>query len=246
VGELSEVLASPLDDEVRRRFAEVCGDPDRARLIDLQLQLSAAEREQPRDREKLVALRDAASELLSVDGERWAGRIPLVARSYRFVRGFVEHIELSGERFLREGEVIRAWHPITSVRLTAPVDARALARSAALDGLMALDLSSCDLGDDGVVALAASPHLAELRWLSLYDNHLGLRGAVALARSSKLDRLAWLSFGKNQLDLATRPTPHGFVQSAAAAELEDRFGPRPWLHAAWEWPPTPYEVFAAG
>ena len=73
-------------------------------------------------------------------------------------------------------------------------------------------LESCDLGPEGVAALAASPHLTALRELTLDKNHLGDAGAPALASCNPAAALASLRVYGNEIGPTGR------------AALEQRFG----------------------
>lgn len=65
-----------------------------------------------------------------------------------------------------------------------------LVNSPQLDGITALDLSSCNFGDRGVLAIANSPYLSKLTYLNLYDNPLiSHDGIKALANSSNIKNL---------------------------------------------------------
>ncbi len=73
----------------------------------------------------------------------------------------------------------------------------ALAGSAILDTVRALDLSSNIIEDAGVQALAHSPHAAELRRLDLRGNTLTAAGIEALIASPVLSRLRVLGLSSN-------------------------------------------------
>lgn len=92
----------------------------------------------------------------------------------------------------------------------------ALAASPHLSSLRCLELGSNYLQDAGVQALASSPHLANLTRLSLSFTAVGSPGAATLANSPHLDRLA-------DLDL----TANGSLpETEGAAALRRRFGDR--------------------
>jgi hypothetical protein len=92
----------------------------------------------------------------------------------------------------------------------------ALAASPHLSSLRCLELGSNYLQDAGVQALVSSPHLANLTRLSLSFTAVGSPGAATLANSPHLDRLA-------DLDL----TANGSLpETEGAAALRRRFGDR--------------------
>jgi uncharacterized protein (TIGR02996 family) len=79
-----------------------------------------------------------------------------------------------------------------------PEGARALA-FARLPELTKLKLGSCDLLDEGALALAGSRCLEQLTELDLVENGIGTVGAVALARSSGLSGLLRLNLRGNPI-----------------------------------------------
>jgi serine/threonine protein kinase len=75
----------------------------------------------------------------------------------------------------------------------------ALAASPALAGRSVLYLSGNQVTDAGAKALAASPHVANLTRLVLWDNLIGDEGVAALAASPYLANLAALDLGRNRV-----------------------------------------------
>ncbi len=81
--------------------------------------------------------------------------------------------------------------------LWPPGAARALALTAMPAAPRALDLNGCNIGDDGVAALAAWPGLSRCRVLSLAGNHIKARGLAALAASPHATGLIGLNLSDN-------------------------------------------------
>jgi uncharacterized protein (TIGR02996 family) len=79
----------------------------------------------------------------------------------------------------------------------ATAGCRALARSAILDSMTALDLSCNAIDDGGARALAASPHAGRLRRLDLCGNALTPAGVEALIDSPSLGNLKVLGLSSN-------------------------------------------------
>jgi hypothetical protein len=88
----------------------------------------------------------------------------------------------------------------------------ALAASALLTRLTALDLSWCSVADEGVLALAQTAHPTALVTLNLLANRVGSRGARALAESQAFPALETLNISGNPVGAAAitalRASPH--------------------------------------
>jgi uncharacterized protein (TIGR02996 family) len=63
--------------------------------------------------------------------------------------------------------------------------------------LVALNLSSCGIGNDGAEALARAPWLDSLRWLDLSYNRLTASGVAAIGGSRRLNGLQFLDLSFN-------------------------------------------------
>ncbi len=83
--------------------------------------------------------------------------------------------------------------------------------------LRRLRLELPDLGDDGMVALAASPGVAGLEALAVRDNEVGDKGAKALAASPHLGRLRELDLTDSHVGLAG---VKAIVESDLATHIE--------------------------
>src|SRR5262249_7003832 len=79
------------------------------------------------------------------------------------------------------------------------------------DGLRRLYLSACELGDEGLKALARARHLTHLIELDLEENEIEGEGLADLAASGILATVRELSLGENQIDT------DGFANLAKAA-----------------------------
>ena len=90
------VCATPEDLTPRRVYAEAVkpSDPERARLIELQLARRAGQDPSP----------GAARELVQRHGAAWAGALAQVVDDFMFWGGFVEEIELDAPKLCS-----RAW-----------------------------------------------------------------------------------------------------------------------------------------
>jgi uncharacterized protein (TIGR02996 family) len=71
----------------------------------------------------------------------------------------------------------------------------ALAECRSLRGLRSLSVDSNKITAGGVRALVRSPHLRNLVWLSLYANKIGDEGALALCESQTLGKLGQVELG---------------------------------------------------
>jgi hypothetical protein len=248
---LHEVIAAPDDDAARQAYAAAFrpADPARSRFIDLQLQAAQAERA-GRVTASFRPWEDAADELLAANRPAWvAGLCPPCGAAY-FVRGFVEHVQLSMAAFLDHGAALLALAPIRHLDLTpSPGRFAEVLASPLLARLRSLKLDRCGLADDQVEGLAASPHLGELQWLELMRNQVDMGGARALAASQTLPKLRYVGFFGNRVD----PSEELFFDQGVVIDrslpeaghlLEQEFGHLPWLHfdasTNWDVPPRRY------
>lgn len=230
------VLDDPDADAPRLAYADWCAkqaDPTtqaRAELIHAQLRLAAM----PRD--GVIGLIDASTKLLAAHGPAWVAPIAPFVRSYQFLRGFVEYVELSARELLDHGAELYTHAPIRHVNLLAvrEVD-EGLFASPLFAKLRSLGLDRLGLYDIHLQLLAASPHVGELRWLSGAGNNFGVDGYVALAKSTSLVKLAFAEFGFNPVDPVEQLYYDGaevvaVAMPAAGQALEQRFGHLEWLH----------------
>lgn len=202
---IDAVLREPRSETARLRFAEQCGDAERAALIRLQLADGQRQRGLLRTR-----LEDCAEEvqtahyqeqrlaqrLLSEHAARWTAHLPPGAE-YHFGRGFVECVTAAASWWLEHGEQVAAVEPILGVTLSGitPQLLTALLRRPETARLVALSLSptpdpsaSCDALIPSL--LAALP--GDLRWLELRRLPLRLPHYEALARALTPPRLRWV------------------------------------------------------
>lgn len=210
------------------------GDP-RGSLIKQQLRAAQLLRQQDIGTEYVTLLRRSAR-LLHDHEVAWAAPLKGLVEGWEFQRGFPEIVKLSARQLLGRAEALYEAAPVVHLRLRGAAGAMGeLAASPALGRLVALDLSGNDLRDGDAAALAASGHLRGLRLLDLRGNQIGPAGLEALCQSDRLSGLRCLLFSGNAApDPCDRAAPGGapltFARSEAGAELERRFGPRPWLH----------------
>jgi hypothetical protein len=237
---MQAVADAPTEDAPRAAYARAVAatDPERAELIDIQLELAHLRRAHTDGSHSSL---NREGTLIRTHGARWATEVrPLVDR-WQFLRGFTDVVTLDAARFLTVAPELYRRAPVLHLDLTGvrPVAAE-LFQSPHLERIQSLNLLRNGLGDAEVAALAASPHLANLRWLELSNNKIGAAGFEALAASTNLPRLGYLGFSTN---LARDPTPQHAdtydATSPVAEELQRKYGSRPWLDARphWRWPP---------
>jgi uncharacterized protein (TIGR02996 family) len=168
-----------------------------------------------------------AHELVRRHGSEWSGPIGKLAYGYKFRRGFVEEVTISGLDLLKHGHTIFSFAPVRLVRVIGArlvmdrlVDWLLLDRIEALhltgghladegiellaccprlSGLRTLRLGQNAIGDSGVEILSDSPNLASLQDLILHGNLIGDVGAHALATASRLENLRLLDLSDNQI-----------------------------------------------
>lgn len=179
--------------------------------------------------------------LIKDHGREWAGRVAELVDKYEYNRGLVSRIELPGERFLAVLPELFTLAPIQHVQLTKPLGSiEAIAKSPLLLRLSSLCIEGFtdDVGDRGAIALASSPFVANLTKLVLCNNGIGREGVEALAASPFLIGVKYLALDGNPVNPSPYVVPEGDAmmiwnylpcRPPLAAELEEEFGPRPWL-----------------
>jgi uncharacterized protein (TIGR02996 family) len=210
---MQTIRENPGDDLPRLAYADWLeergrpGDAERAEFIRVQIELA---RLGPDGGPRSLALVQREGELLQAHRPSWVKAMPHWSRQQTtaFRRGFVAHVDVLVQHFLRGAATLRRRTPLESVHLRfrgAPEYLRAVFASPHLGGLRRLDLSFNEALDaDGVAALACSPHLASLTDLDLMGNVLGDEGVRALADSPHLARLTSLVLSRNDIGLGVR------------------------------------------
>jgi len=237
------VLDAPDEDAPRRTFAAAIAttDPARAELIELQLAMAGWRKARLRPAAwEATAIREHA--LLRDHAARWSAAVGPLAARCRFLRGFVELVELEATTYLRTAPRLYRAAPILHLDLTGvKTVAAALFDSPALARIHSLRLTNNALDDEDARRLAASPHLGNLGWLDLGRNRIGMDGLEALAASPHLPRLRYVGFADNAIpDPMPAHADEYDADTAVGEELARRFGRRPWLAASpprAPWPP---------
>ena len=237
---MQAVVDAPTEDAPRATYARAVAstDPERAELIDIQLELARADRAHI---DTPPELSNRKVILLRKHGARWAADVQPLVDGWVFLRGFIEYVKLDAARFLTVAPELYCRAPVLHLDLTGvnPV-ATELFRSRHLARIRSLSLLRNGLGDPEVAMLAASLHLGNLWWLNLSLNKIGAAGLEVLAASRNLPRLGYVGFRANAIP---DPTPQHADEwdatSAVGEELQRKYGPRPWLdaHRRWQWPP---------
>ena len=196
--------------------------------------------------ELLYAMKEPSLVNAVVDDTRFddSGQIELSLKLKRVLRR--EHAQHAGLRLaLLRVEMEQIPPPpvlnLPEAKLEA-ADARALALSAGIAGVRALDLRYNSIGDDGVRALVSSPHLGDLVELDVRYNGIGDVGAAALCGGLPALRILRLQRncigpvgvralsgrgGLRELDLRHNPVgPHGATALAGSARMSSL----EWLH----------------
>jgi uncharacterized protein (TIGR02996 family) len=237
---LQAVVDAPTDDAPRAAYARgvAATDPERAELIEVQLELARARRAHTEDGHAGLTREEF---LIRSHGAAWAAGVRPLVDSWQYLRGFTDVVTLDAARFLASAADLYRRAPVLHLNLTGvqPV-AAALFQSPHLARIQSLRLLRNGLGDAEVAALAASPHLANLRWLDLSNNKIGAAGLESLAASRGLPRLGYLGFATNAVsDPTPRHADEYDATSTVGEALQRTYGPRPWLDARprWRWPP---------
>lgn len=248
------VLAEPGSIAARKALAahwKAQGDP-RAELLEKQVTLRDLLREGYRGGPRLEALSREIAILIRDHGKEWAGELAPFVGPYAYKRGLVAQVDVPGEKLPGLASRIFALAPIQHLRIVEPLGLiEAIFAVPELARLTSLGIErQRTFNDAAALVLARCKHLASLRWLSLYGDSVGRPGVEALAASPYLTRVEFLSLAKNPCD----PTPYAREtwegsfeggRPALAAELEAKFGHRPWLAVPSDpehWPPGADEL----
>ncbi len=218
---------------------------------DMQDFLDRAQRQSTEIAERVRAI-DA---LLERNMKRWTSQLPAAVTEARFIRGFLDLVEIPAAAFLAFADELFAAAPIRHVSFTGAhgwMDR--LAISPALSRLVTVSFYKNRLDDDDVATLAASPHLGSLRWLMLARNQITMRGLETIA-SSPLRDLDYIAVEFNPCEdpvdsPAWDPLVPSLMSDIASTQvgedLERRFGPQHWLHSPdrhrWFFP-APREIY---
>ena len=198
---LHAIAENPDDDDRRLAFAdwlEEHGEPGHAEFIRVQCELapltSSARFAENGERE---------ADLEHSEGPRLLRDRPVAGIYwYSFGRGFVDTVAVSDiDGFLRHEKELFARAPVRSLRIFSSngTALAALAASKHFGHLQTLDLSSHQLGDDGLMALVHLPNIGNLKTLGLAGNFLTEEAARALAATSSLRHLSTLDLRGNEL-----------------------------------------------
>lgn len=242
---LAQVLAAPDADPPRLVYADYLmeqGDP-RGEYIAVQVQLqqriTPARRRHAKAREQELSRHQFGSDAAKlVSSQRFAMRRGFIdeiwAQASSFAKGAAELLAVEPVRYanlnnatgahikkLLDGQIIGR---LAGLRLGGEPDLAALAASEQLRSLRRLNLSWCQIGDEGletlvgggnlrvesltlndcqigdagVVALAESEAMTHIKRLFLSRNEIGDEGAAALARSPNLRDMVVISIGGNE------------------------------------------------
>src|SRR5262245_18930254 len=113
------VLDNPDDDTPRLIYADWLDEnaqPDRAAFIRAQVEAVRAEPFGPKAR----AAEKLADELLRKNRPEWTRGVRDLVDEYRFERGFVEHVTVGSDRFVRHAESLFEAEPVQSLRVVRP------------------------------------------------------------------------------------------------------------------------------
>jgi uncharacterized protein (TIGR02996 family) len=194
------IREAPHDDAPRLIFADWLdeqGGGDRAaRAAFIRIQCRLAEL--PEDDPARDALEDEEADLLAEYERIWTEPLQGVADKWTFSRGFVEHISLSGAKFLTHAEQVFDFAPVRSLHLLIHSrDVPHLIACSHLRWIEALDFRGCHLNDRALQQLLTAPYLERLTSLHLSGNGINTPGIHALVRAPLFRRLRSLDLSRN-------------------------------------------------
>ncbi len=218
---LQAIREAPDDDAPRLIYADWLEEQGgasrtaRADFIRIHCRLNELPDEDPaRDR-----LEDEAADLLAEYEAEWIQPLHGVVEDWRFFRGFIEHVRISGENLLIHAENLFDFAPLRSLHLRiSRNDIPQLAACPQLHWIASLDFGSCQLNDRSLQQLLTSPHLHRLIALHLENNDVNTPGMQALIHSPVFAQLRSLDLSHNRAigDRGIRL----LTQEARAANLE--------------------------
>lgn len=217
---LQSIIESPDDDGPRLIYADWLdehGDSDRAEFIRVQCAVARI----PAGDSRLRKLRTRERALRKTHPEWLDLQLPKSEAAGEMHRGFVEHVTLRPELFLKHGPGLFARFPIRRVTFVSLYGVSDQIRQVAASPLLArLDAVSFHKGygdtglrSGGLRDFLDSPHLENLRSLSLKYNELETAGALVLAGAAHLRNLRTLDLHHNRINTA------GVEALAGAAHL---------------------------
>jgi hypothetical protein len=240
---LSQVLSFPDQDEPRINFASKLDATDPRRdFIRHQLVIAHLDRDRDKDNPKRLEAVLASSQL-SENHYRdwrpgWRDDVAERVQEYRFHRGFVELVKISGEDFLEVGSELLKAAPIRHLDLMSTAGFwQQLSRDQELRTIRSISIFNDDLTDEDVYWLAQSSFLMELRWLSLSNNDIREAGvtSIAAAHGTTLPLLKYVSFAGNYCNPVERFSSDGDLIADTwlpefGKKLEQAYGRISWLH----------------
>src|SRR5581483_9895794 len=144
-------------------------------------------------------LEDEAADLLAEYEAEWIQPLHGVVEDWRFFRGFIEHVRISGENLLIYAENLFDFAPLRSLHLRiSRNDIPQLAACPQLHWIASLDFGSCQLNDRSLQQLLTSPHLHRLIALHLENNDVNTPGMQALIHSPVFAQLRSLDLSHNR------------------------------------------------
>lgn len=216
----------------------------RASVLEKQLALVAAMKEGG----NVDPQRRAVNVEIIRDGKALAGELAGLVKEFKFHRGLVAEITISGADFVARAAKLFTLAPIQHLNITLPLpsvtaffDLPQLAKLTSLN----MPLLGSAFGDAGAIALAGCAHATGLKWISLNEDEITLVGVEALAASTYLADVTFLGLRGNPAN----PTPvsqevvegqYAAARPALADQLEKKFGRRHWLQIPENpeaWPP---------
>ena len=245
------VLRDPDADEPRLAYAAWLAqrnDP-LADFIRVQMQLAEAFRAHG-NVGKWSGPYKASKAYIEKHGARW--RLPLeslvaegVVRELEFYRGFVEHVSMDAHAFLAHADRVFAVAPVRHLTLTGVTAAPQALAAPAMERMVSLSLRSAGIDASAIAILAGSPNSHRLAWLDLWNNVIGIAGLEAICSSRHLRALVYVglsSDGPNPVDTGGGDDEDTVSSTELGHDLEQRFGPQPWIHAprffGAGWPPV--------
>lgn len=255
------ILDRPADDAPRFAYAGYCdaqGDPYgafiRAQLARTQALRYGSDEDASRHGDEARRLEGEHR------GPAWTNGVEKLVRLPTFIRGFVEHVIVAGDRYLSVADELYRRAPVRHLVLSEVGDRVIdIAQDPHLAQLTLLGLANTSgkrpIGDAGLAAIAASPHLRQVRVLDVSHQRISEHGLEALCMSRALPSLVYVNLVGNQFedpregygtDWATgRIVADGVYLPPFGKELEARFGDLPWLHGPSRlrhFPPSDEEI----
>ncbi len=229
---IAAIIEHPEEDTPRLMFADWLkenNEADRGEFVRLQVLASQAEPHSLQARQ----YEESSQNLLVTNIGYWTQHLVDRVVSWRFARGFAEHLSVNAATFSREAAKIFAVEPVRSLHITrfafttAPVPLDAIFALPQMSRIRSLDLRQMVQHADYFESLDRAPHFQQLTHLGLRNTPVPVNWLRALVTGTAFPALA-------SLDLAEDAHLPRVLSEALPAAAHRRFTRLDFSHIAFK------------